>query len=262
VTSMPEVSLPGGHVNAVVRVGDTVRRAPSERGGFVHALLRHLERRGWGGAPRFLGMDEAGREVLGYLDGHVAWEPPQPAEVTSDASLARVAELVRELHDLTAGSSLAGDQEVVCHNDLSPRNTVYHDTGRGLRPVAFIDWASRRPGGASTTSPMPAGSTRTSARAWPTRPRRAAGSACSATPTAWTTAARWSTRSCGGRTAAGAGSRPGRPEATPRCSACAIPALRRRCGAPTTGWSATAPRSRRGSERRSPRRWHDDGHGR
>jgi hypothetical protein len=146
VTSMPEVSLPGGHVNAVVRVGDTVRRAPSERGGFVHALLRHLERRGWGGAPRFLGMDEAGREVLGYLDGHVAWEPPQPAEVTSDASLARVAELVRELHDLTAGSSLAGDQEVVCHNDLSPRNTVYHDTGRGLRPVAFIDWDIAAPG--------------------------------------------------------------------------------------------------------------------
>jgi hypothetical protein len=22
---------------------------------------------------------------------------------------------------------------VVCHNDLSPRNTVYHDTGHGLR---------------------------------------------------------------------------------------------------------------------------------
>jgi len=35
---------------------------------------------------------------------------------------------------------LAGDQEVVCHGDLSPRNTVYRDSGQGFRPVAFIDW--------------------------------------------------------------------------------------------------------------------------
>lgn len=47
--------------------------------------------------------------------------------------------LVREFHDLTAGSTLAGDAEVVCHNDLSPKNTVYRDPGTGLRPVAFID---------------------------------------------------------------------------------------------------------------------------
>jgi aminoglycoside phosphotransferase (APT) family kinase protein len=50
-----------------------------------------------------------------------------------------VAELVREFHDLTAGTPLAGADEVVCHNDLSPRNTVYED-GEALRPVAFIDW--------------------------------------------------------------------------------------------------------------------------
>lgn len=146
MTGIPEVSLSGGHVTAVVRFGDTVRRVPSERGEFVHALLRHLEGRDWRGAPRFLGIDEAGREVLEYLDGQVAWEPPRPAAVTSDASLTRVAELVRELHDLTAGTSLAGGQEVVCHNDLSPRNTVYRDAGGGLRPVAFIDWDLAAPG--------------------------------------------------------------------------------------------------------------------
>lgn len=118
-----EEDLPGGFVAAVVRVGETVRRVPGPDPGFVRALLGLFERRGWGGAPRFLGIDERGREVLSFVDGHVAWEPAQPAAVTSEASLARVAELVREFHDLTAGTPLAGDEEVVCHNDLSPKNT-------------------------------------------------------------------------------------------------------------------------------------------
>jgi hypothetical protein len=47
-----ELLLPGGFVNAVVRVGDTVRRPPSPNAGFVHDLLVHLERSGWTGAPR------------------------------------------------------------------------------------------------------------------------------------------------------------------------------------------------------------------
>jgi aminoglycoside phosphotransferase (APT) family kinase protein len=134
-----EVELPGGFVNVVVRVGDTVRRTRSANAPFVERLLTHFERAGWAGAPRFLGVDERGREVLSYLDGHVAWEPhPHSVE-----SLVAVAELVRQFHDLTAGTELAGDAEVVCHNDLSPKNTVY-DTG--LRPVAFIDWDLAAPG--------------------------------------------------------------------------------------------------------------------
>ncbi len=76
----------------------------------------------------------------------MAWEPCQPAAVSSDESLATVARLVREFHDLTAGTPLAGDQEVVCHNDLSPKNTVYRLCGGELRPAAFIDWDLAAPG--------------------------------------------------------------------------------------------------------------------
>jgi hypothetical protein len=138
--------LPGGFVNGAVRVGDTVRRAASPSGGFVQDLLRYLEHCQWSGAPRHLGFDDRGREILTFVGGHVAWEETQPAEVRSDESLAAVARLVRQFHDLTAGSDLAGDQEVVCHNDLSPKNTVYRDLGCGLRPVAFIDWDLAAPG--------------------------------------------------------------------------------------------------------------------
>jgi Phosphotransferase enzyme family len=138
--------LPGGYVNPVVRIGDTVRRVPHPRDAFVHELLAHLETRDFAGAPRFLGTDDEGREILSFIDGHVAWEDEQPAEVGSDASLRAVALLLRELHDLTAGTTLAGSADVVCHNDLSPKNTVYRDLGEGLVPVAFIDWDLAAPG--------------------------------------------------------------------------------------------------------------------
>lgn len=89
-------------------------------------------------------MDEQNREVLTFLDGYVAWRSPTD-RVDSPASLARVAELVREFHDLTAGTPLAGDQEVVCHNDLSPKNTVYRGD-EALLPFAFLDWDTAAPG--------------------------------------------------------------------------------------------------------------------
>jgi aminoglycoside phosphotransferase (APT) family kinase protein len=142
---MAEQLLPGGFVNRVVRDGDTVRREPGDRAEFVHSLLRYFERDGWIGAPRFLGVDGQGREMLTFLDGYVAWQSPTD-QVSSAGSLAEVARLVRQFHDLTAGTPLAGDQEVVCHNDLSPKNTVYRDSGDGLRPFAFLDWDIAAPG--------------------------------------------------------------------------------------------------------------------
>jgi hypothetical protein len=141
-----EAPLPGGFVNAVYRVGDTVHRTAGPRSDYVRQVLGLLAEAGWAGAPRFLGLDAAGREVLSFVPGHVAWEPDQPAAAGSDESVARVAGLVREFHDLTAGTALAGDAEVVCHNDLSPKNTVYRDAGTGLRPAAFIDWDLAAPG--------------------------------------------------------------------------------------------------------------------
>jgi hypothetical protein len=143
---MFEQHLPGGYINPVARVGDTVRRPPGPRAEFVHRLLELFERRDWPGAPRFLGVDAHGREILSFVDGHVAWAPTQPPAVESEESLVDVATLVRQFHDLTAATPLAGAGEVVCHNDLSPKNTVYRDLGAGLRPVAFIDWDMAAPG--------------------------------------------------------------------------------------------------------------------
>ncbi len=148
--------LPGSRINKVVRIGDTVRRCPPGRPDEARELLGYFEEHGWTGAPRFLGVDDEDRQVLSYVPGWVplpalASQPvgnqATPPGVFSNESLAAVATLVREFHDLTAGTPLAEDQETLCHNDLTPNNTVFGDTGDGTyRPVAFIDWDDSTPG--------------------------------------------------------------------------------------------------------------------
>jgi hypothetical protein len=140
-----EEPLSGGNISVVAKVGDTVRRATGPWTPAVHSVLRHLERVGFDGAPRVLSIDERGREVLSYVPG----ETPERAspEVVTEPVLAEVGRLLRSYHDavygfeLPAGLSwhhvaLPGARTVVCHNDVSPRNTVF----RGGRPVAFLDW--------------------------------------------------------------------------------------------------------------------------
>lgn len=135
---MTEVPLSGGFVADVVRVGDTVRRPPSPP--YARRVLEHLA--SWPAAPLLLGRDDRGRDVLSFVDGEVPVDPARQAELRTPAALTRVARLVRELHDRTAGTDLADGQEVVCHNDLSPRNTVY----AGGLPIALLDWDLAAPG--------------------------------------------------------------------------------------------------------------------
>src|SRR5579859_5623069 len=98
-----EIPLPGGDVtDGIVRVGDTVRRPQGPHSPLVHAVLQHLERQGFDGAPRFLGIDEKGREVLSFVEGEVAGRPA-PAWLADEARLVSLARLVRRLDDAMAG---------------------------------------------------------------------------------------------------------------------------------------------------------------
>ena len=97
-----EIPLHGGNISTVVRVGDTVRRNAGPWTPAVHALLRHLEYVGFTGAPRALGIDERGREVLSYLDGECGEYPLAPHWVTEEA-LVTVATMLRMFHDAQYG---------------------------------------------------------------------------------------------------------------------------------------------------------------
>lgn len=149
-----EVPLLGGTANRgrVHRVGDTVRRPLRPTTPAVHALLRHLEAVGFDGAPRVLGIDDAGREVLSYVPGQ-AVTAPVPAWGLTDGALRSVGRLLRRFHDATAGFD-AGPHAWsasppapfggggFAHNDPNLDNVVFRDG----QAVALIDFDLAAPG--------------------------------------------------------------------------------------------------------------------
>lgn len=149
--------LRGGYTNSglVVRVGDTVRRPWRETSPATGALLEHLEREGFDGAPRWLGRDELGRETLGYIAGEAALEPLAPWMLTDDALVA-FARLLRRLHDAVTtfdasrhrwphAAPPAFRTGTISHNDPNLDNVIF----AGGVPVALIDFDLAGPG--STT---------------------------------------------------------------------------------------------------------------
>jgi tRNA A-37 threonylcarbamoyl transferase component Bud32 len=134
VLEREELVLDGGaQTHGVVRVDETVRRPLHPRSEYVHAVLAHLQAVGFDRAPRVLGIDERGREVLSYIGGDVVADAPA---FLSDARLISATRLIRDFHDATMGTLLAGDGEVVCHGDLGSHNIVFD----GERAVGLIDW--------------------------------------------------------------------------------------------------------------------------
>jgi Ser/Thr protein kinase RdoA (MazF antagonist) len=148
------VPLLGGTANhgRVVRVGDTVRRPVRDTSPATRALLEHLAAVGFDGAPRYLGIDAEGREVLSYVPGH-AVTPPYPDWALGEDALRSVAYLLRALHDAVEGFDAQAHvwprpvpapfrTLLTTHNDPNLHNVVF----RGGRAVALIDFDLASPG--------------------------------------------------------------------------------------------------------------------
>ncbi len=150
------------NLGGVVKVGDTVRRPAGPWTPAVHALLAFLHESGFAFAPRPLGIDEAGRAILTYIEGDT--EMTQVADRVWFDALPEAARRLRQLHDLTVdfvppdgavwrepfgslsrleGSSHTSDDEakVICHGDWGKHNAVF----RHGRLVGMIDWDEARP---------------------------------------------------------------------------------------------------------------------
>ena len=139
-------------IGGVHRVGDTVRRPTGDWTPAVHQLLDHLERVGFDGAPRLLGVDANENEVLTFVEG----EPGSlgyPAALLGDVGVLEVGSFIRRFHDAVGsfrpqrdalwriGAKPIEADEIVCHGDLGHWNTVW----RGDRLVAAIDWDFAEP---------------------------------------------------------------------------------------------------------------------
>lgn len=145
---MSEVTLPGGKTTGAVLVDDVVHKPAAPWTSTVHALLRHLEDAGFDGAPRALGFDGQGREMLTYLPGDTVGErAPWPDWVFADTTLLQVGRWLRRLHDATVSFGPPTDERwfiggavrpglIVGHQDAAPYNAVMD----GDRLVGFCDW--------------------------------------------------------------------------------------------------------------------------
>lgn len=145
---MDEARLDGGNIGGAVRVGDTVRRATGPWTPAVHALLAHLASQGFTAAPRPLGIDERGREILTFLDGETVGSAlPWPPWVYADGTLEQAARWMREFQEAVAGFVPPPDAVwrdggrwseglIIGHNDAAPYNAAWRDGGL----AGFFDW--------------------------------------------------------------------------------------------------------------------------
>ena len=150
-----EEPLEGGNLSVVVRVGETVRRPTGPWTPAVHALLDHLEAKGFPGSPRARGLDEQGREILTFLPGDtIGVSHPWPGWSWTDETLDGIARLLRSYHDAVRDFVPPADGhwrltdralrpgEIICHNDVAPYNLVRRANG----DVSLIDWDIAGPG--------------------------------------------------------------------------------------------------------------------
>jgi Ser/Thr protein kinase RdoA (MazF antagonist) len=143
------IALDGGATaDGLIRIGDTVRRPAGAGSRRMRDVLVHLERAGFDAAPRWLGVDEQGRDVLSWIEGETFADrgalPPYLDDAArrvtfSDEQVAAAFRLLRRYHDAFEGG-------VICHGDFGPWNLVW----RGGLPVAIIDFESVEPGDPST----------------------------------------------------------------------------------------------------------------
>ena len=145
--------LQGGRENKIGRVDNAVHRPAGPWTRSVHALLRHVRAVGFTAVPEPLGFDDAGKEIVTFLEGEVS-NYPLSAAAASEEALVSAARLLRAYHEATS-SFLAQNPEshtwllpsrtpveVVCHGDFAPYDVVLN----GRQAVGIIDFDTAHPG--------------------------------------------------------------------------------------------------------------------
>lgn len=135
----------------VVPVADTVNRPQSPAAAATHALLRHLEQVGFDGAPRYLGKDDRGRDVLSFVEamphpalsrvGADRLHPRQRRRACSSISR-RGADLRPARYRWPTSVPQEFHSGLVCHNDVNLDNVIF----RHGEAVGLIDFDLASPG--------------------------------------------------------------------------------------------------------------------
>lgn len=150
---MDEIPLQYGNVSSAVRVGDSVHRSTGDWTPTIHALLAYLNDNNFTEAPRVLGFDERGREVLSFLPG-IAASRPWPKIMLDKVGVEQAGRLLRKYHDVVVNFVPPADAEwrvgktekkpgqIIRHGDLGPWNTIWQND----KLTGLIDWDFAQPG--------------------------------------------------------------------------------------------------------------------
>jgi len=143
--------LIGGNISNVYRYGDTVRREIKPDSPKIHKLLKHLENKDYSYAPKFLGIDERGRETLSFIEGE-AGNYPLKEYMWSNDILKEIAKMLRIYHDAVSDFPIEENWqpidntpqsfEVLCHNDFAIYNIIFNNN----KPTGIIDFDMAGPG--------------------------------------------------------------------------------------------------------------------
>ncbi|KRF06784.1 aminoglycoside phosphotransferase [Paenibacillus sp. Soil766] len=146
-----EEMLTGGNVSNVYRSADTVRRDLKPDSTKIHKLLNHLENKGFSYAPKFLGIDGKGREILSFIEGK-AGNYPLKEYMWSNDVLKEIAKMLRLYHDAVSDFPISDEWkpmdntpnniEIICHNDFAIYNIIFNNE----KPVGIIDFDVAAPG--------------------------------------------------------------------------------------------------------------------
>lgn len=140
--------LDGGNAGGALRLGDTIRKPAGAWTAAVDQLLDHLADAGFSGAPRPLGRDADGRQILSMLPGEtVGSRKPWPRWVYEDTTLDQVGRWLRDYHRAVAdfspdvssawrGGGAWSPGLIIGHNDAAPYNAAWQDG----QLQGFFDW--------------------------------------------------------------------------------------------------------------------------
>ncbi|GLO66092.1 MULTISPECIES: aminoglycoside phosphotransferase family protein [Oceanobacillus] len=146
-----EERLTGGNLSNVYRLGETTRRELKAESTKIHKLLKHLENKGFSYAPKFLGIDEKGREILSFIEGE-AGNYPLKEYMWSNDVLKEIAKMLRLYHDAVSDfpslnelkpmDNTPDNIEIICHNDFAIYNIIFNRE----KPIGIIDFDVIAPG--------------------------------------------------------------------------------------------------------------------
>ena len=141
-----------GNMTPVIRRGDEVERALPDGWKASHAVLRHLEAKGFPYSPRLIRHDDS-HEWLTFMPGQSI-----PADLAGYRDLSLVVQvggLIRQYHDAMSDFVPPDDVvwgptigllepiEVICHRDIAPWNVIVNNKGD---LTGLIDWDLVQPG--------------------------------------------------------------------------------------------------------------------